>query len=83
MGAMHHKDAGATDLDEKRWAAIDKTRREIAQDFSKKKSLLTKLSDALDAGKYGEASKLSLEAFKKMSQLEAAYAQYQKNLFMW
>lgn len=83
MGAMHHKDAGATDLDEKRWAAIDKARREIAQDFSRKKSLLTKLSDALDAGKYGEASKLSLEAFKKMSQLEAAYAQYQKNLFMW
>jgi glutamine synthetase len=83
MGAMHHKDAGATDLDEKRWAAIDKARREIAQDFSKRKSLLTTLSDALDAGKYGEASKLALTAFAKMSELEAAYANYQKNLFMW
>ncbi|MBR5756334.1 MAG: glutamine synthetase, partial [Firmicutes bacterium] len=78
---LHKKGDGSTDIDDARWAKIDRLRRSIAQDSARKKSLLTKVSDAIAKGDFDEASKLQLVAMEKIAELEAMYLEYTRNLF--
>ena len=78
---LHKKGDGSTDIDDARWAKIDRLRRSIAQDSARKKSLLTKVSDAIAKGDFDEASKLQLTAMEKIAELEAMYLEYTRNLF--
>ena len=80
MEQLHDKELGATDLDEKRWKEIDKARRAMAQDSVRKKSLLTKLSDALKDKDFDTASRLQLEALAEMNRLENMYTEYRHNI---
>jgi len=78
---LHYKEDGSTDLDEMRWKKIDTLRRSIAQDSSKKKSMLTKLEKALADKNYSLASKMQLEISDKVLELENLYNEYKRNLF--
>jgi len=78
---LHKKGDGSTDIDEIRWNKIDKLRRSIAQDSARKKSLLTKITDAVAKGDYDTASDLSLVAVEKIAELDAMYLEYKRNLF--
>ena len=55
-------------------------RKDMGQDATERVSLLTRLTNALDDQDYDTASELQLQAQKKISQLEALYAEYKKNL---
>ncbi len=75
-----HSDNDFSDYDIKNWLEIDKIRHQIAKDTITEKCLLTRAKDALDNGKYDEASDLQLEIQKKVNELAALYTRYKKNL---
>ena len=75
-----HSDNDFSDYDIKNWLEIDKIRHQIAKDTITEKCLLTRAKDALDSGKYDEASDLQLEIQKKVNELAALYTRYKKNL---
>ncbi|ETJ45730.1 Glutamate-ammonia ligase, catalytic protein, partial [human gut metagenome] len=53
----------------------------LAKDSDDRKSLFTRLIDALNDGEYDLASQLQIEMNDKMEELEAKYANYAKNIF--
>lgn len=76
----HHGD-DATDYDIDNWAKINELKFEIAKSSLSKKSLLARTKEALDEGRFQEASDLQLELAAKMLKLRSMYSLYRKNLF--
>ena len=68
-------------VDDKRFAEVNDLRFYLAKDSDDRKSLFTRLTEALSAGEYDLASKLQIEMNDKMEELEAKYANYAKNIF--
>ena len=68
-------------VDDKRFAEVNDLRFYFAKDSDDRKSLFTRLTDALHDGDYDLASKLQIEMNDKMEELEAKYANYAKNIF--
>ena len=68
-------------VDDKRFAEVNDLRFYLAKDSDDRKSLFTRLTEALNAGEYDLASKLQIEMNDKMEGLEAKYANYAKNIF--
>ncbi|MBS6542861.1 MAG: glutamine synthetase, partial [Veillonella sp.] len=68
-------------VDDKRFAEVNDLRFYLAKDSDDRKSLFTRLIDALNAGEYDLASQLQIEMNDKMEELEAIYANYSKNIF--
>lgn len=68
-------------VDDKRFAEVNDLRFYLAKDSDDRKSLFTRLTDALHDGDYDLASKLQIEMNDKMEELEAKYANYAKNIF--
>ena len=68
-------------VDDKRFAEVNDLRFYLAKDSDDRKSLFTRLTDALHEGDYDLASKLQIEMNDKMEELEAKYANYAKNIF--
>ncbi len=68
------------DLDKKRWKAIKAVRIELGKDKEGKKSICTRLKDALEARDYDTASALQLEMTRKIEALEDAYREYKNNI---
>ena len=68
-------------VDDKRFAEVNDLRFYLAKDSDDRKSLFTRLIDALNDGEYDLASKLQIEMNDKMEELEAKYANYAKNIF--
>ena len=66
------------DLDKKRWKAIKAVRIELGKEG--KKSICTRLKDALEARDYDTASALQLEMTRKIEALEDAYREYRNNI---
>ena len=66
-------------VDDAAWTKIKDLRLYLAKDGAEK-SLFTKIREALQAGKFSEASAMQKEMAEKMVKLEAMYACYQKNL---
>lgn len=69
-----------TDLDSYNWNKISNLRVELAKDSIDKKSMFTRLTDALNAGKYDEASRLQVEIYDKIEELKLLYDAYEKNM---
>ena len=68
-------------VDDKRFAEVNDLRFYLAKDSDDRKSLFTRLTEALNDGEYDLASKLQIEMNDKMEELEAKYANYAKNIF--
>jgi len=68
-------------VDDKRFAEVNDLRFYLAKDSDDRKSLFTRLIDALNSGEYDLASQLQIEMNDKMEELEAKYANYAKNIF--
>ena len=71
---------GANSCDDRRFKALNELRFYLAKDSEEQESLFTRLSKALKAGQYDDASKLQVEMNDKMEELEAAYAHYYNNV---
>lgn len=71
---------GANSCDDRRFKALNELRLYLAKDSEEQESLFTRLSKALKAGQYDDASKLQVEMNDKMEELEAAYAHYYNNV---
>lgn len=71
---------GANSCDDRRFNALNELRFYLAKDSEEQESLFTRLSKALKAGQYDDASKLQVEMNDKMEELEAAYAHYYNNV---
>lgn len=71
---------GANSCDDRRFKALNELRFYLAKDSEEQESLFTRLSKALKAGQYDDASKLQVEMNDKMDELEAAYAHYYNNV---
>lgn len=69
-----------TDLDVVNWEHINDLRKYLGKDSIAEKCLLTRITNALDDGRYEEASELQLEAQAKIEELTALYIEYKKNL---
>lgn len=66
-------------VDDAAWAAIQSLRVYLAKDGAEK-CLFTRVREALNSGKYAEASALQQEMAAKMGELESAYVLYKRNL---
>lgn len=71
---------GANSCDDRRFNALNELRFYLAKDSKEQESLFTRLSKALKAGQYDDASKLQVEMNDKMEELEAAYVHYYNNV---
>lgn len=71
---------GANSCDDRRFKSLNELRFYLAKDSEEQESLFTRLSKALKAGQYDDASKLQVEMNDKMEELEAAYAHYYNNV---
>ena len=68
-----------TDQDSYNWNKIKDVRTLLAKDSIDKKSLFTRLTDALTCGDYATASKLQVEMYDKIEELKQLYDAYVKN----
>ena len=68
-------------IDDKRFAEVNDLRFYLAKDSDDRKSLFTRIVDALREEDYDTASALQIEMNDKMEELEAKYANYSKNIF--
>ena len=70
-----------TDQDSYNWNKIKAVREELAKDSIDKKSLFTRLTNALTSGDFATASKLQVEMYDKIEELKHLYDVYSKNMF--
>lgn len=75
---LHGEDADA--LDEQRWEAIQALRLELMKDTLDRRSLFTRIREAIAAEDDAETSRLQLEMNQKMQELQARYREYARNL---
>ena len=69
-----------TDQDSYNWTKISGIRAYLAKDSIDKKSLFTRLVDALHEGDYATASDLQVEMYDKIEELKSLYAAYRQNM---
>ena len=69
-----------TDQDSYNWNKIAELRAELAKDSIDKKSLFTRLTNALTGGDYEKASELQVEIYGKIEELKHLYDAYEKNI---
>ncbi len=68
-------------LDELHWNQIDYLRKYLMKNTMTKKSLFTKIKEALENGDYETASTLQLEMNDKVKEIQDRYIHYTKNIF--
>lgn len=76
---LHNADC-ASDLDLTNWEKINALRVELAKDCLSKKSIFTRIKDAIQAGDYDTASALQIEMAEKVNELKLLYREYKKNM---
>ena len=69
-----------TDQDSYNWNKIKEVREYLAKDSIDKKSLFTRLSNALTNDDFATASKLQVETYDKVEELKTLYDEYSKNI---
>jgi len=78
---LHDSDDGlSSDLDEVLWEEINTLRQYLAKDSVAKKSLFSRIREKLEAGDYDAVSALQVEMSDKISELQALYQRYEKNI---
>ncbi|MBE6031105.1 MAG: glutamine synthetase [Clostridiales bacterium] len=75
-----HDERDCSDLDLERWIEIDRMKKQLAKDSVTSKCLFTKVREALDEGRYDDASNLQIEMQSKIDELAELYITYRKNL---
>lgn len=78
---MLHNFEDRTDLDVVAWEKIKELRYYLMKDSLAKKSLFTRIKDALNEKDYSTASELQIEMRGKMKDLTELFIEYKKNLF--
>lgn len=68
-----------TDQDSYNWNKLKAAREYLAKDSIEKKSLFTRLTNALNSGDGATASKLQVEMYDKIEELKQLYDEYVKN----
>ena len=68
-----------TDQDSYNWNKLKAAREFLAKDSIDKKSLFTRLTNALNSGDFATASKLQVEMYDKIEELKQLYDEYVKN----
>ena len=68
-----------TDQDSYNWNKLKAAREYLAKDSIDKKSLFTRLTNALNSGDFATASKLQVELYDKIEELKQLYDEYVKN----
>ncbi len=76
-----HNDNDCTNYDVKNWMHIAELRDEIGRDSLERTSMITRITEALDAEAFDLASDLQIECQRMVDDLRFAYAMYEKNLF--
>jgi glutamine synthetase len=75
-----HQHEDNSNLDELRWNKINELRHELMKDTLERKSLFTRIREALEQHNYDLASQLQLEMANLMSELKALYTTYKRNI---
>ncbi len=70
-----------SDLDRKRWHTINTLRLYLAKDTLTKKSLFSRLREALLTGHFSLASKLQVEMYDKIEEMKKLYFIYESNIY--
>jgi glutamine synthetase len=76
-----HTEENMDDIDEIRWKEINDLKFYIMKNTLRKKSLFTKISDALENKDYNLASDLQLELKDKIQKMQKMYLKYKKNIY--
>ncbi|MCQ2372613.1 MAG: glutamine synthetase [Phascolarctobacterium sp.] len=79
MKRLHTADT-CSDWDLSMWAKVNTLRAKLAKDSFAKKSLLTRMRQALTEGNYDMVSKLMLEICATLDELKQEYRVYQQNI---
>ncbi|MGL5756218.1 MAG: glutamine synthetase [Paraclostridium sp.] len=77
---IHNKD-NMDALDEVVWEEINDIKHYVMKDTISKKSLFTRIKEAIEGKNYELASNLQIEMKDKMKEVQQLYIQYQKNIF--
>lgn len=75
-----HQHEDNSNLDELRWNKINELRIKLMKDTFERKSLFTRIREALELCDYDLASQLQLEMANLMSELKALYTAYKRNI---
>ncbi|HHW30993.1 MAG TPA: glutamine synthetase [Clostridiaceae bacterium] len=75
-----HNENDSTDYDEELWKRINDLRHYMIKDTLSKKSLFTRIRDAIDSHDYDKVSELQLEMSDKITQLKKLYTLYKRNM---
>lgn len=78
---MLHDSDERTDLDVVNWEKIKEIRHYLMKDSLSKKSLFTRIKEALNVNDYNTASELQIEMRERVAELIEIYVDYKKNLF--
>lgn len=76
-----HNDNDCTNYDVANWMHIAELRDAIGRDSLERTSMITRITEALDAEAFDLASDLQIECQRMVDDLRMAYAMYEKNLF--
>lgn len=76
-----HENENMDVLDEVSWDVINEIKHYIMKDTMSKKSLFTRIKEAIEGENYELASDLQIEMKDKMKEVQQLYIQYQKNIF--
>ncbi|MDR1773517.1 MAG: glutamine synthetase, partial [Clostridioides sp.] len=76
-----HSNDNMDALDEVNWNVISDLKYDIMKDTLTKKSLFTRIVEALDNKEYQTASDLQIELKEKISEIQELYIAYKKNIF--
>ena len=68
-------------LDEVAWNAISNIRFNVMKDTLTRKSLFTRIREAIACGDYENVSNLQLELKKEIEKIQQLYMQYRKNIY--
>ncbi|MEG2786574.1 MAG: glutamine synthetase [Romboutsia sp.] len=77
---LHSKD-DMDALDEVVWEEINDIKHYVMKDTISRKSLFTRIKEAIEVRDYELASNLQIEMKDKMKEVQQLYIQYQKNIF--
>nr|WP_295777729.1 glutamine synthetase [uncultured Intestinibacter sp.] len=77
---LHNKE-NMDALDEVNWNKISDIKFNIMKDTLTRKSLFTRINDAIDAKDYEKVSELQLELSKYMKEIRVLYSTYKKNIY--
>lgn len=72
--------AGENELDSERWGRVQALKDELARDDINRKSIFTRIREAVETGDHPAVSGLQLEMARSMGELKEIYRAYRRNI---